>query len=187
MKLGASFSISYYLCVFLSCLVSYSSVAGRDTISTDTAASGELQAADCDRSLIDFSKVPTNECFSNLCGSKIMDGLFSLEEIERLHTIVRKGMAQRVSVGGPTILDINTGYIRDSKGLENLFLRESDIYSSEDFSHYGSIIKKLKDTVANTFGISQLYFTAPTFITRLNGDIKWSPQGLWQLASVLDS
>lgn len=79
--------------------------------------------------------------------------------------------------GGPTILDINTGFIRDSNGVENLFTRDNDIYSSDDFNHYGRIIKKLKDIVSSTFklDIDNLYFTAPTFITRLDGNSSWSP------------
>ena len=58
------------------------------------------------------------------------------------------------------------GYIRDGNGLENLFQRSNDIYTQLDFSHYGSIIHRLKDYVKNAFGIQTLYFTAPTFITR---------------------
>lgn len=39
----------------------------------------------------------------------ILDGLFDESDIKRLHQIVDKGMSQRPSLGGPTILDINTG------------------------------------------------------------------------------
>ena len=86
-------------------------------------------------------------------------------------------MSLRPALGGPTILDINTGYIRDTIGLENLFSRSQSTYSSEDFSHYGAIIKKLKDLVVETFHISDLHFTAPTFITRLDGNSSWAPEG----------
>jgi hypothetical protein len=93
-----------------------------------------------------------------------------------LHAIVEKGMSTRPSLGGPTILDINTGYIRDTAGLENLFSKSQDVYSDEDFAHYAKIITKLKETVSQTFGISELYFTAPTFITRLDGTKQWEPR-----------
>ena len=73
-------------------------------------------------------------------------------------------MSQRPSIGGPTILDINTGYIRDSNGLENLFYKENDIYSETDFSKYANIILKLKTMVQNSFNITNLFFTAPTFM-----------------------
>ena len=86
-------------------------------------------------------------------------------------------MAQRPRLGGPTILDINTGYIRDSAGLDNLFVREQQLFTAEDFEHYGNIIRKLKSTVMETFKLSELYFTAPTFITRLDGSSSWQPVG----------
>jgi hypothetical protein len=119
-------------------------------------------------------------CQTNLCGRRIMDGIFTEEDISKLHSIVKKGMATREKQGGPCILDINTGYIRDTMGLDNLFTvdNENAVFSDEDFAHYGRIIQTLKDTVANSFDINTLYFTAPTFITRLNGDIPWEPQSM---------
>lgn len=116
------------------------------------------------------------ECRTDACGRRVVDGLFSDSDIHILHGIVSKGMRHRNNSGGPTILDINTGYIRDTNGLDNLFLKKIDVFSDDDFAHYGRIISKLKQTVADTFKISQLYFTAPTFITRLDGDIPWNPQ-----------
>jgi hypothetical protein len=59
-------------------------------------------------------------------------------------------------------------------GLENLFARDEDIFTPDMFTHYGKIISKLKLLVANTFEISNLYFTAPTFITRLDGNSSWA-------------
>ncbi len=49
--------------------------------------------------------------------------VFDTPAIQSLLDIAKKGMKQRSSIGGPTILDINTGYIRDSLGLENLFAK----------------------------------------------------------------
>jgi hypothetical protein len=70
--------------------------------------------------------------------------------------------------------------VRDSNGLDNLFLRDTAVFSDEDFEHYGSIIGRLKDHVMKTFDITELYFTAPTFITRLDGRESWEPQGTFQ-------
>jgi hypothetical protein len=116
-------------------------------------------------------------CITTKCGRQVVDGIFSDEDITKLHDIVEKGMATRELLGGPTILDINTGYIRDSKGLENLFTKNSVVYTDNDFAHYGRIIKKLKESVAAAFEIEDIYFTAPTFITRLDGTKVWEPQG----------
>lgn len=112
------------------------------------------------------------------CGRKVIDGLFTDIEIKSLLDIADKGMSQRQTRGGPTILDINTGYIRDTAGLENLFQKENDIYTSADFSNYAAIISRLKSVVEKTFGLEELYFTAPTFITRLNGMTGWEPEGI---------
>ena len=45
------------------------------------------------------------------CGGRVVDGLFSDDDITRLHNIASKGLARRAPQGGPTILDINTGYV----------------------------------------------------------------------------
>ena len=120
------------------------------------------------------------DCITDECGRRVVDGLFSEEDIDRLKTIVKKGMQTRPKLGGPTILDINTGFIRDTKGLDNLFAKANarEIYSEDDFSHYGSIISRLREAVMNHFRLSVLSFTTPTFITRLDGNASWTPDGV---------
>lgn len=113
---------------------------------------------------------------SNNCKRRITDGLFSLEDVRKLIAIADKGIALRPRVGGPTIVDINTGYIRDSAGLDNLFVKSIDIYDANDFLHYGNVIRKLKQAIMESFSLDRLYFTAPTFITRIDIDTAWSPK-----------
>lgn len=154
-------------------LASSSIVAGTaESVKHITAEStvDYFSSVDC---LTSFEK---SQCHTDQCGRKVVDGIFSSQDIEQLHQIVKKGMSYRESLGGPTILDINTGYIRDSAGLENLFSRSQAVFSDDDFSHYGRIIFKLKQTVMQAFAIDELYFTAPTFITRLDGTQSWEPQ-----------
>lgn len=120
-----------------------------------------------------------NGCLPTSCSRHVMDGVFEEADITALHKIAEKGMSSRgPSLGGPTILDINTGFVRDTKGLENLFTRDeaNKIFTEDDFAHYGKIITKLRETVTTTMDIDELYFTAPTFITRLDGDTDWQPQ-----------
>ena len=76
------------------------------------------------------------------------------------------------------------GFLRDSAGLVNLFSTEAaeanageGLLTAEDFEVYGRVIKQLKDLVSNTFQYHGLHFTAPTFITRLDGDTPWEPKG----------
>ena len=116
---------------------------------------------------------------NNNCGIRIVDGIFTVEECNLLTNIAQKGFSVRDNAPGPSILDINTGYIRDSSnGLENLYRSISlgirkEIFHGDDFAHYFQIINKLKETIESTFGIanSKLKFTAPTFFTRLNSGI----------------
>lgn len=131
------------------------------------------------------------------CGRRVVDGLFEDTDIEALLAIAEKGMAVRPSLGGPTILDLNTGYLRDTAGLVNLFEStaprnsggdpslgymqsnpsESGVFDDADFELYERIIRKLKGHVQESFGAPPIYFTAPTFITRLDGNESWKPRG----------
>lgn len=137
-----------------------------------------FQENKCEHDHIQLGETWSQSCVPKKCGRRIVDGLFSEDDITNLHDIVKKGMAHREAVGGPTILDINTGYIRDSKGLDNLFAQPNDFFTEEEFEHYGRTIHKLKETVEQTFGIQEVHFTAPTFITRLDGTKEWAPQGV---------
>jgi hypothetical protein len=47
--------------------------------------------------------------------------LFDLEDVLALRKIAEKGMAVRPRLGGPTIVDLNTGFIRDTSGLINIY------------------------------------------------------------------
>jgi len=132
-----------------------------------------------DAMMLDDASI-SSDCRSEYCGRRVIDGAFNDSDVWKLHEIVSKAMSHRAVQNGPTILDINTGYIRDTDGLDNLFYREikNAIYSVDDFAHYGKIIRKLKDLVMDTFSVSELYFTSPTFITRLRAlDSSWEPKG----------
>lgn len=179
-------------------------------ISLEESAAFNIEIPSCTQEFGD-AKV-SQRCKSLVCARRVEDGLFTTIEIERLHRVAKKGMSHRKAVGGPTILDINTGsltlslrnsyplttlrnfllttirpyrtgYIRDTVGIENLFVKPRPIYTTADFTHYGTIIRKLKDIVMQTFSVSDLYFTAPTFITRLDGNSSWTPEGVLSFLS----
>ncbi len=118
-----------------------------------------------------------HKCLPQTCARHVIDGLFTEGDVNKLMKIVQKGMGTRESRGGPTILDINTGFIRDSAGLANLFSSSASegIFDEGDFAHYGKIILKLKSTVMEKMNAQDLFFTAPTFITRLDGREDWEP------------
>lgn len=119
--------------------------------------------------------------FLSDCSRVVLDHKFHISDIQALHDIAAKGMGTRKKVGGPTILDINTGFLRDSEGLVNLFSESSTpekdaILTADDFEVYGRIIKQLKDLVIDVFQYKGIHFTAPTFITRLDGSTNWDPK-----------
>ena len=127
-------------------------------------------------------EIPKNTgciAINNNCGIRIVDGIFTNEECNLLENIAIKGFSVRENAPGPSILDINTGYIRDSSnGLENLYRSVSlgirkEIFHGDDYAHYFHVINKLKETIEKTFGIgnNKLKFTAPTFFTRLNSGL----------------
>jgi len=126
-------------------------------------------------------------CKPTRCSRQVVDGLFSEEEILKLLSISERALALRDAEsrkaggsGGPSIFDLNTGFIRDSHGLDNIFFsRNLDLFSEEDFRSYGQIIHKLKSKVQEHLQVSTLYFTAPTFVTRLDGrNESWEPSGI---------
>lgn len=124
----------------------------------------------------------TDKCRPKQCSRQIIDGLFSDDEIQALMIIVEKGLSLRQvkGDGGPSIFDLNTGFIRDSNGLENIFFnKHTDIFTPSDFEVYGAIISKLKRAAQERMQIETLYFTAPTFVTRLDGrNSNWEPKGI---------
>ena len=116
------------------------------------------------------------------CGRYLLDEFVDTYDVDRLRDIAQKGLEYRNEGGtpaaGPTIIDINTGYIRDSNGLINAFANDNNIFDVADFDHYGRIIKKLKTKVEEVFSIQDVYFTAPTFITHIKGTADWEPQSI---------
>jgi hypothetical protein len=189
---------------------SFAFVHAQKVISLGEPAAFSVEIPSCTQ---DFGDAKVSQrCKSLVCARRVEDGLFTQSEIERLHRVAKKGMSHRKAVGGPTILDINTGmltksvrhlsrnhviltashssplgYIRDTVGIENLFVKPRPIFTSDDFSHYGNIIRKLKDIVMQTFSVSDLYFTAPTFITRLDGNASWTPEGILSFIPIFGS
>jgi hypothetical protein len=82
---------------------------------------------------------------------------------------------------GPTIVDINSGYMRDDEGLANMYEgRTEALFTPDEYELYRSTIERIRHTVGATFGLEEGYpiFTAPTFITRLRHHEDWQPQSM---------
>jgi len=118
-----------------------------------------------------------------VCDRFLVDEFLSEEEVKTLLKIARKGMAKgsRVptdKVLGPTIMDVNMGWVLPSGAHQPLSIyRSGPLYSAEEYDMYRSVSDRLKAHVEGAFGLGRLYFTAPTFITRESQDMDqtWSP------------
>ena len=74
--------------------------------------------------------------------------------------------------------DVNSGYRLDSDGLVNIYTRTpADArvkYSSREYNVYSEVFSQIRETIVHGFELEELWFTAPTFITRTTGNTSWS-------------
>ena len=111
-----------------------------------------------------------------MCDRVVIDDWLPPAEIDALRDIARRGAAAAdaaAASGGPTIVDINSGFVMaPGARLVNLYQTKSKKpFGSEDYELYRSVIRRLKAEVEAAFPrASALYFTAPTFLTRLSGE-----------------
>ncbi|KAF1794166.1 Prolyl 4-hydroxylase, alpha subunit [Phytophthora cactorum] len=120
-----------------------------------------------------------------MCGRALIDNFVTPEQVTQLREIAEIGMQNRSELGGPTIMDINTGFVRDSEGLVNIYQPEQRIpnedkpgvkrFTKKQFSLYRGVVEKIRLAVMKEFGLEELYFSAPTFMTRLIGNESWTP------------
>ena len=94
-------------------LASLTFVQSQKLISLEESAAFTVEIPSCTQ---DFGDAKVSQrCKSLVCARRVEDGLFTKTEIERLHRVAKKGMSHRKAVGGPTILDINTGTLTKSR------------------------------------------------------------------------
>ncbi|TMW57606.1 hypothetical protein Poli38472_003531 [Pythium oligandrum] len=114
------------------------------------------------------------------CGRALRDQFVTPEEVVQLREIAEVGMANRSCLGGPTIMDINTGFVKDGDGLVNIYQSHPKAapiprFTAEQFDLYRRTIEKIRLALIEEFQLEHLYFTAPTFITRIVGNASWEP------------
>ncbi|KAF0701608.1 Aste57867_7956 [Aphanomyces stellatus] len=113
------------------------------------------------------------------CGRAVRDNFVTPDVIDALREIADHGMQGRSTLGGPTIMDINTGYVKDGNGLINLYRQTPPVeFTTEQYTLYRDVIEKIRQTIMAEFDLSSLHFTAPTFLTRLIGNASWTPAEL---------
>ena len=112
------------------------------------------------------------------CDRLVRDDFLTPNEIQQLIQMADTGMskAQQKSTSGPTIMDINSGWVLPPGSHQPSSIYGSgQLYTREDYAMYKSVTERLKAVVETTFGATKLFFTAPTFITREIGDKSWKP------------
>ena len=118
----------------------------------------------------------TSVCGERPCDRVVIDDWLPPAEIDALRDIAVRGAAAAdaaAAAGGPTIVDINSGFVMaPGARLVNLYQTKSKKpFGGEDYELYRSVIRRLKAEVEAAFPrASALYFTAPTFLTRLSGE-----------------
>ena len=117
----------------------------------------------------------TSVCGERPCDRVVIDDWLPPAEIDALRDIARRGAAAAdaaAASGGPTIVDINSGFVMaPGARLVNLYQSKRKPFGGEDYELYRSVIRRLKAEVEAAFPrASALYFTAPTFLTRLSGE-----------------
>ena len=123
-------------------------------------------------------------CHPTSCSRHVFDDFVSPADVARLRSMAERAIEAARGGGGrpgPTIVDVNSGYMRDDEGLANMYEgNEGGLFSSEEYAFYRDTIERIRVTVGETFGLDEGYpiFTSPTFITRIQHDDQWRPKGM---------
>ncbi|CAM9935254.1 unnamed protein product [Hapterophycus canaliculatus] len=144
-------------------------------------------------------------CHPTSCGRFAKHGFLEQQSVERLISMAERGMTgcgpdvrsgKSGAGGGPCIMDVNSGFVKGAggpirniyvyedqelaavgreSGLEGSSLPPTPLYSADDYRFYGDTIERIRAKVQDLFGLEFLKFTAPTFITRIQGREGWEP------------
>jgi len=157
------------------------------------AASDQVEnvAVSADRLASPWRQKVPRKVKSDKCGDidaawrYIEDDFFSEKEVEVLLAMVKKGMQGRSLDGGPTILDVNSGFIKDGDGVTNIYRGENRVrFTKEEYQVYGEMFERIRRQVMEINGLDHLSFTAPTFVARIIGNDEWQPKEIhdeyWQ-------
>ena len=124
-----------------------------------------------------------------MCDRVVKDNFLTSEEISTLVSMADRGMNGYLSQtknkrnmkppSGPTIMDVNSGYVLPSGSSQpRSIYSKGQIYTKDEYEMYRRVTTNIKKFIESKFGLSKLYFTAPTFITREIGDSNWHAKTL---------
>ena len=135
----------------------------------------------------EFSPWADGTCYTTTCTRRIIDDFISAKEANTLIKLAERGMRDAPRTGGPTIFDMDSGNVKFTGGLTNIYHpryrpkeRPGIIdFHQDHYALYKRVIDRIRQQIEEAFGIKNLFFTAPTFITRLVGnETGWSRQDI---------
>ena len=117
------------------------------------------------------------------------DDFVSPAEAAQLLAMMQAGFARSRRSAGPTILDVNTGYLREGGRVVNIYKDELDkatgrvtapavAFNDSDLALYRSVFDRIRGRIVAVFNLTSLFFTAPTFVTRIVGAEGWEAEDI---------
>ena len=125
-------------------------------------------------------------CHTDQCGRVVIDDFITKEEKATLLALVNRGMtfaSAKAAKGGPTIMDVNTGFVRDQYQMVNMYEPTQKGVAAARFTEvelgtYRAVMERIRQRIIAEFGTQMLYLTAPTFVTREVGAKGWQPSDM---------
>ena len=129
-------------------------------------------------------------CHPTICQRLTYDDFLDQEGVRKLRDMgeraIVRGRGDSGGQSGPTIVDVNSGYLRDDLGLVNIYQEAgsvnaaAELFKPEEYDFYRNTIDRIRETISRAFDleITSPVFTAPTFITRIKYDETWKPKGM---------
>ncbi|KAK4877483.1 hypothetical protein RN001_009989 [Aquatica leii] len=129
------------------------------------------QAFQCDSDYLEeINSFPS--CIPKKCGRYISDKIVTINDVDILLKIAKRGFALGGSDGGASILDLHSGALSLGEKFINVYSldKAKDVFNAADLVAYKIVKAKIQHAIAETFqiGIDSLHLTHPTFFSRLN-------------------
>jgi len=120
-------------------------------------------------------------CIPSVCGRATVEEFLSHDEAQQLRSLAEAGMRLGGGgTGGPSVLDLISGAVSKGDHFIDVYKaykskgRDLDVnaFSANNLRLYCDVIHRVQQAVQSHFKVSQLYLSAPTFFSRIRGDLK---------------
>ena len=124
-----------------------------------------------------------NRCYPQdpNCHRVIINNFISLDESASLIAVADRGIDAVTNsetfatfqAQGPTIVDINSGFVRGPKAVRPLNMYDgfdsSNLFTEAEIKLYNDTLRSVRSIIEIEFDAKGVYFTGPTFITKIIG------------------